>query len=385
MSRRLLVTIAILLVGVLTASCGVYLWRLLSEVGSEQTNASSAPATATPENPTAAATSPCGGEPAQTGVLKRILARGHLNMGVQEDAPPMNYTTAEAGRTTRRGFDYDLASLIAAQLSLVGPDKVRVHEVDLYEKLFCLLKEKGGDPYTVDLIMSGITPDEMPDIDWSIPYYEFGYSLIAKKNSYITGLNDLRTKRVGVVKGDSAVESYVRSKLPNAEIVPLEDEDNWINAINLVTVDAIIYDFPFAVTEVRILNAEKKAGDMTDDYLEIKKPYLEGSDSKYSIGIPRGNPDLKRKIDEAIARLKENPKYAELVKNYFRSDDIRKVEIPADAKTYTVVSGDSLSRIAARRLGDASRWPELAQLNNVGNDYLIVPNQKLIMPADYQP
>jgi LysM repeat protein/prefoldin subunit 5 len=36
---------------------------------------------------------------------------------------------------------------------------------------------------------------------------------------------------------------------------------------------------------------------------------------------------------------------------------------PATGETYQVVSGDSLSAIAAQKLGDGSRWPELVELN----------------------
>lgn len=311
-------------------------------------------------------------------------------MGVQEDAPPMNYLEADEEdetKTTRKGFDYELASLIAAQLSLVGPETVKVKEVDLYEKLFCLLKQKDGDE-PVDIIMSGIArDDEMADIEWSEAYYDFGYALIAKKTSGIKNLNDCKSNksRVGVVKGDSAVEAYVKSKLPKAEIVPIEDDDNWINAINLGTVDVVIYDFPFAVTEVQLLNEEKKKGDVPDDYLEIKKPYLPDSGSQYCIGIPGGNPDLKAKLDAVISRLKGSPKYIELVKKYFQSNDIKLPDKPAEgADTYRVQRGDSLSAIALNELGDADRWTELADLNNIGNEYLIFPNQQLTMPPDYK-
>ena len=333
----------------------------------------------------------CDGVPAQTGVLDRIRSRRSIIMGVQENAPPMNYTKEDekdSEKTTRVGFDYELASLIAANLGLVGPDKVKVKEVELYEQMFCFLKQKEEGQYSVDIIMSGITQDdEKADIDWSEPYYDFGYALIAKKSSNIKGLSDCKSSktRIGVVKGDSAVMDYVKSKLPKATIVPIEDDDNWINAINLGQVDAIVYDFPFAVSEVKLLNDEKKQNEVTDQYLEIKKPLLEDSESQYCIGIPKGNPDLKKVIDEAIERIKGGTKYVKLINEYFKSEDIRKPDVPIDAKFYSVKRGDSLSRIAQRELDDASRWPELPDLNNIGNEYIIFTNQKLIMPADYKP
>lgn len=54
------------------------------------------------------------------------------------------------------------------------------------------------------------------------------------------------------------------------------------------------------------------------------------------------------------------------------------------AGTYTVQSGDSLSRIAKRELGDANRWREIYELNREvigGNPDLIHPGQRLRLPG----
>lgn len=48
--------------------------------------------------------------------------------------------------------------------------------------------------------------------------------------------------------------------------------------------------------------------------------------------------------------------------------------------TYTVVAGDSLSRIARDQLGDLTRWPEIARLNHLSAPYIIFPNQTLQLP-----
>ena len=50
--------------------------------------------------------------------------------------------------------------------------------------------------------------------------------------------------------------------------------------------------------------------------------------------------------------------------------------------TYKVVSGDTLSEIAERLLGDASRWPELYELNKdkIKHPSMIYPDQVLTLP-----
>jgi LysM repeat protein len=49
-------------------------------------------------------------------------------------------------------------------------------------------------------------------------------------------------------------------------------------------------------------------------------------------------------------------------------------------KTYTVKSGDTLTGIAARTLGDSKRWREIADLNNVRNPRSIKVGQVLRLP-----
>lgn len=55
---------------------------------------------------------------------------------------------------------------------------------------------------------------------------------------------------------------------------------------------------------------------------------------------------------------------------------------PADTKTYTVVEGDSLSKIAKKTLNDAKLWEKIYQLNKdtIKNPNLIYPGQIIVLP-----
>lgn len=55
---------------------------------------------------------------------------------------------------------------------------------------------------------------------------------------------------------------------------------------------------------------------------------------------------------------------------------------PAGARTYTVASGDSLSKIAQREYGDASKWRTIYEANRdkIKNPDLIHPGQVLTIP-----
>lgn len=58
---------------------------------------------------------------------------------------------------------------------------------------------------------------------------------------------------------------------------------------------------------------------------------------------------------------------------------------PVDsARTYTVQAGDSLSKIAKREYGDASKWKAIYEANRdkISNPDLIHPGQSLTIPPN---
>jgi len=56
--------------------------------------------------------------------------------------------------------------------------------------------------------------------------------------------------------------------------------------------------------------------------------------------------------------------------------------ITPTGKTYTVVKGDSLSKIAKREYGDVREWKKIYEANKdvIDNPDLIEPGQDLIIP-----
>ncbi|MDQ2727580.1 MAG: LysM peptidoglycan-binding domain-containing protein [Actinomycetota bacterium] len=53
---------------------------------------------------------------------------------------------------------------------------------------------------------------------------------------------------------------------------------------------------------------------------------------------------------------------------------------PSTSHTYTVRSGDTLSAIAAAKLGDYRKWPAIAQANHLRDPNFILPGQILVLP-----
>lgn len=306
-----------------------------------------------------------------------IKENAAVNIGVQTDAPPMNYLTDDKKVT---GLDYEIAKLIFAQEEF-GISKVNMqHDAITFEEILPLLKKKSKDgKHTTDLVMGGLTYEEEENgIVFTDPYMEdFGYCLVSKNSDAIKTLDDLKGKKIGVVRGDSDVMDFVvnniKKNYPDVNIVELDDEqDDWMQYYaDRNEVDAFIYDFPFAATELQ---------NNPEGTLTIKLSNLKGSNLQYRIGVRKGNKLLLENLNKAIAKVKKLPEYAQKLRDFLPTQKVAKVENTGNNPTHTVAVGETLSKIAQEKLGNIDEWKELQDLNNIPNPNLIQVGQVLILP-----
>ena len=67
--------------------------------------------------------------------------------------------------------------------------------------------------------------------------------------------------------------------------------------------------------------------------------------------------------------------------NFGRLIILNELFLDGSGQVVVVESGDTLSEISQRFLGDASRFPEIARLNNIADPDLIFPGQRLLLPS----
>jgi nucleoid-associated protein YgaU len=85
---------------------------------------------------------------------------------------------------------------------------------------------------------------------------------------------------------------------------------------------------------------------------------------------------------EAKAKVEAAKREAQLLAARERAEKARELAA-AKKRVYVVQPGDSLSKIAKEELGDASRWPEIFELNKdqIKDPNLIHPGQEFKMPS----
>lgn len=167
-------------------------------------------------------------------------------------------------------------------------------------------------------------------------------------------------------------------------------------------------DYPAAVWDGSVDNAEDFL-DHLQDLKESKTPFefivirdgpgrFSSFDTNLDVTLEdyKVSDDVKEGFDLTVSiSLKEYRNYGTKIMNFVLIEDEaetvqaaeesgaeRKGE-PENAGSYTVVSGDSLWKIAKQLLGNGNRWQELYDLNRdkISNPNLIHPGQVLTIPS----
>jgi len=294
----------------------------------------------------------------RTGVLAEVRRRGALAVAFEEEAPPMYFV---GPGQEPAGFEYQLARRLGAELGVAG---VRFVSGD-YVKLPGMIL--AGE---ADVIIAGYVPDpEVEGVEWSDSYLDFGLCLIVPQGSAVTDITHLAGRTIAVYDDPAAVR-WVAENIPGATVRTYSGENGWFEAVESRTADALIYDYPFAAEEIK-------------EHPRTKIVKFNLNQAHYAIGVPAANDELLEAINAALRRIKATPFYEDLVRRYlgYRSEEVTRPVGPG-RRSYTVQSGDTLTSIAAVRLGAMDRWEEIWQLNRerIPNPHLIYPGYVLIMP-----
>ena len=277
--------------------------------------------------------------------------------------PPMYFPDA-AGKPD--GFDYRVARWIATAVGV--PDVTIVH--GKYSALPGML----ADARTVDVVISGYTADDSPGISWSDGYLDFGLCMVVKRDSTIHSVADLGGATVGIFDDDAAAAAVQMMVVGMTGLVRMED--GYWDALEAGKFSAFIYDFPYTVAELRDWYDENPS---KRDHFRIAQYNL--TESHYSVGVRTGEPDLLGAVNQGIQRFLTSEEYGAAIKTYL-SGGSKVTVTDASKKTYVVVAGDTLSKIAAQKLGSADRWRELWALNKerFGNPNIIEVGDLVVLP-----
>ena len=194
------------------------------------------------------------------------------------------------------GFDIDVMQAIAKSTDL----EVEFKSV-AFDQLFPALMAN-----QVDAVISGIsiTEERKKRFLFSQPYFTYGHVIAVKSNDgSINKFSDLAGKNVAVQAGTYAqmlVEQQSSTKLSSFDTI-----EQTLTELKNGQVDAVICDFPSAVTYLRANNQD------------IKLVAERISPEEMGIAVAQNNPELLDKINSGLQKIIASGEYAKICQKWF--------------------------------------------------------------------
>ncbi|MEM7404754.1 MAG: ABC transporter substrate-binding protein [Pseudomonadota bacterium] len=166
--------------------------------------------------------------------LERVRASGELRIAVDVPYGKMEFYDADG---SLQGVDIDIARHVARHLG-VEPK----FEVMPFAELFDAIDERRAD---VVISAVTITAERQQKMRFSVPYFDAALQIAVRKgDASIASLNDLSSKRIGVLKGTVGETFALKSEyLDRNRIAVFESNDVRLKALLEKEIDAIIMHF----------------------------------------------------------------------------------------------------------------------------------------------
>lgn len=235
------------------------------------------------------------GDTAEQGRNLKTTAAGKLT--VCTDIPYAPFEFEENGRVV--GIDAEIMRALGGRLGLT----VEFRDTD-FEAIFSALTAGNCDVIASSV---SITDERKQSFDFSDGYYDIVQSLLVRKGDEgrYKDLPDLRGRTIGVQSGTTGADYAKAQSAANGYTVKeFTGADELFTALRASQIDAVLQDLP-----VNAYNA-KTSGET----VVVKR--FESQKEQYGIVIPQGRDDLKKAINDALARIRQDDTYNTILRNY---------------------------------------------------------------------
>jgi ABC-type amino acid transport substrate-binding protein len=235
------------------------------------------------------------------GTLEKIARTGEFLIGYHTDSSPMSYENSEG---VPSGYSVDLCRRIAVGVKThLGKEnmKTRFVLVASDERISAVVAGK------VDILCGSttITMLRQEQVDFTIPVFVTGGSVLSMAESGIHGLSDLSGKKVGVVRGTTTVEQlkgHLQQDLIDAKVVIVGDRGQGMDDLNNGRIDA------FASDQIVLIGQIIESG-------SPKRFSLSGetfSYEPYGLVIRRNDADFRLVANKAITQIYRNGQHIQI-------------------------------------------------------------------------
>jgi polar amino acid transport system substrate-binding protein/glutamine transport system substrate-binding protein len=227
-------------------------------------------------------------------------------LGADTTFPP--FESQQNGQVV--GFDIDMMKAIAKKENL----KLNIKTMP-FEGLIPALQSG-----QLNAAVAGMTikTSRMKGTDFSNAYYKSGLSILVKKDSKISGIKDLKGHLVATKKGTSSVD-YLKDH-GITKIKQFQNINDAYQTLESGGADAVLFDNPVNINfKAKRDNVKIVGGLLTGEY--------------YGIAVSKKNPDLLKKVNDGLAKIKKDGTYKKLFDKWLDGDTsgiVKDVKTPED-------------------------------------------------------
>jgi glutamate/aspartate transport system substrate-binding protein len=233
--------------------------------------------------------------------LEKIARTGEFVIGYRADSSPLSYENASGEPS---GYSVDLCRRIAASVKTVLSDteiETKFVRVTANERISAVIDGK----IDIECGATTITLSRQERVDFSLPTFVTGGSVLTTATSGIQGMSDLSGKKVGVAKDTTTVEqlrSVLEQSLIDAEIVIVDDRKDGMMRLNRGDIDAFASDQIVLIGQI-IESINPKQYSLVGDIFSYEP---------YGFVIRRNDADFRLVVDKAIAQLYRSGQHADI-------------------------------------------------------------------------
>jgi ABC-type amino acid transport substrate-binding protein len=175
------------------------------------------------------------------GTLEKISRTKEFVIGYRTDASPLSYENADGEPS---GYSVDLCRRIATAVKAnIGKSDIETRFVSVSsdERIAAVVSGK----IDIECGSTTITLSRQEQVDFTIPTFVTGASILSMAKTGIQGMSDLAGKKVAVVKDTTTVdllESNLQQNLIDAEVVVVGSREEAMNRLNRGDVHAFASD-----------------------------------------------------------------------------------------------------------------------------------------------
>ncbi len=236
-------------------------------------------------------------------VSHAALAQSHYKIGISDSFQPFNYRGVDG---QLKGFNVDIANAVCKEMRSTCEFVVMS-----FPQVIPALEQGQIDFATSNFL---ITPERAKRINFSDKYYRSTTSLIGSINAaHQTPEEILNNAQVSVATQQGSTQSRYLKKNSQVQLREIKSIGSGLELLRNKEADYLIAPTLFA------LNFLQKPENMNLDFIgnPIDHPSLSGS---VHIGISKHQPELKTKIDTALANMLKNGRLRTIINQYFPFD-----------------------------------------------------------------